>query len=75
MLEVKKWFILWVGALVYTALIGGLLQPQRLSARPMPPQATADPRTACAEDVQRLCANVPMPGGGRIIALPEAAQR
>src|SRR5579862_2460467 len=64
----KGGFILvCVGVLACTALIGGLLQPRDLSASPMPPQATPDPRVACAADVQRLCSNVPS-GGGRIIA-------
>jgi hypothetical protein len=59
-----KLFIVSVIAVVYTALVGDLLRPQLLSASP---QGAADPRTACAEDVQKLCSNVP-PGGGRIIA-------
>ena len=46
---------------VAAVLVGGLLRPQLLSAQ------TADPRTACAADVQKLCPNVPT-GGGRVIA-------
>jgi hypothetical protein len=63
----KDQFILCAGALVCSALISGLLQTPRLSASPVPPQAPADPRVACAADVQKLCPNVPQ-GGGRIIA-------
>src|ERR1019366_2841244 len=59
-----KVFIHCVVAVVYAALVGDLLRPQLLSASP---QLAADPRTACAEDVQKLCANVQQ-GGGRIIA-------
>src|ERR1039457_6526525 len=59
-----KVFILCVIAMVYAALAGELLRPQLLSASP---QLAADPRTACAEDVQKLCSNVQQ-GGGRIIA-------
>src|ERR1035438_5252525 len=59
-----KLFILCVVAVVYTALVGDLLRPQLLAASP---QLAADPRTACAEDVQKLCSNVQQ-GGGRIIA-------
>src|ERR1035437_5376316 len=59
-----KVFIHCVVAVVYAALVGDLLRPQSLSASP---QLAADPRTACAADVQKLCSNVQQ-GGGRIIA-------
>ena len=59
-----KVFILCAVTVVYAALAGELLRPQLLSASP---QLAADPRTACAADVQKLCPNVPA-GGGRIIA-------
>ena len=59
-----KVFIHCVVAVVYAALVGDLLRPQLLSASP---QLAADPRTACAADVQKLCSNVQQ-GGGRIIA-------
>ena len=62
-----KVFIHCVVAVVYAALVGDLLRPQSLSASP---QLVADPRTACAADVQKLCSNVQQ-GGGRIIACPK----
>ena len=62
-----KVFILWVVAVANAAVVGDLLRPQLLSAQTALPQLSADPRTACAADVQKLCANVPQ-GGGRIIA-------
>ncbi len=62
-----KVFILSVVAVAHAALVGDLLQPQLLSAQTASPQLSADPRAACAADVQKLCSNVPQ-GGGRIIA-------
>ena len=69
-----KVFILCVVAVAHAALVGDLLRPQLLSAQTASPQIPADPRAACAADVQRLCPNVP-PGGGTNHRLPEAAQR
>ncbi len=62
-----KVFILSVVAVAYAALVGDLLRPQLLYAQTASPQLSADPRAACAADVQKLCPNVPQ-GGGRIIA-------
>ena len=62
-----KVFILCVVAVAHAAFVGDLLRPQLLSAQTASPQLSADPRTACAADVQKLCPNVPQ-GGGRIIA-------
>jgi hypothetical protein len=67
MARLSKVFMLCVAAVAQAALIGGLLQPQLLSAQAAQQQSAADPRTACAADVQKLCPNVPQ-GGGRIIA-------
>jgi hypothetical protein len=62
-----KVFILCVVAVAHAALVGDLLRPPLLSAQTASPQLSADPRAACAADVQKLCSNVPT-GGGRIIA-------
>jgi hypothetical protein len=62
-----KVFILCVVAVAHVALVGDLLRPQGLSAQTASPQPSADPRGACAADVQKLCSDVPT-GGGRIIA-------
>jgi hypothetical protein len=67
MSKLRNRLMLCVSVVSCAALISALLQPQRLSASPVPPQSQADPRVACAADVQRLCPNVPQ-GGGRIIA-------
>ncbi|MGO8788639.1 MAG: cysteine rich repeat-containing protein [Terriglobia bacterium] len=63
----RKVFMLCMVAVAHAALVGGLLRPEPLSAQAGSPQPSADPRTACAADVQKLCPNVPT-GGGRIIA-------
>jgi hypothetical protein len=56
-------FILFVATTLYAVFGSELLDAQSSSA-----QGTAnDVRAACAQDVQKLCANVPA-GGGRIIA-------
>ena len=60
-------FVLFAIVAAYTAIGGGLLQPQLTFAQTASPQALANMRAACAGDVQRLCADVPS-GGGRIIA-------
>lgn len=51
---------------ILAVLIECLLGPQTSFAQNASPQAS-DPRTACASDVQKLCAGVPS-GGGRILA-------
>jgi hypothetical protein len=51
---------------VVAVLAASLIQPQTSTAQAASPQLS-DARTACAADVQRLCANVPA-GGGRILA-------
>jgi hypothetical protein len=54
----------FVGAAVLAVVSGG----QPLYAQSSPAQGAAnDARAACAQDAQKLCANV-QPGGGRIIA-------
>ncbi len=67
MSKLRNRLMLCVSVVSCAALISALLQPQRLSASRVPPQSQADPRVACAADVQKLCPNVPQ-GGGRIIA-------
>ena len=62
-----KVFIRCAVALAIAAIVDGVLGPQSLFAQAVSPQALADARTACASDVQKLCAGVPS-GGGRIIA-------
>jgi len=47
-------------------VLGGcILQPQLSRAQSAPSQS--DPRTACASDIQKICAGV-SPGGGRVLA-------
>ena len=47
-------------------VLGGcILQPQLSQAQSAPSQS--DPRTACASDIQKICAGV-SPGGGRVLA-------
>jgi hypothetical protein len=67
MFRPTKLFIWCAVAVAQATLVGALLQPQSMSASPASPQAAADPRVACAGDVQNLCANVPQ-GGGRVLA-------
>jgi hypothetical protein len=62
-----KAFIRCAVAVVLAAIVDGVLGPPPLYAQGVSPQALADGRTACASDVQKLCAGV-APGGGRIIA-------
>ena len=47
-------------------LAASLFRPQTSPAQGAPGQSS-DPRTACASDVQKLCAGV-QPGGGRVLA-------
>lgn len=54
-------------ALAIAGIVDGVLGPPSSFAQAVSPQALADARTACASDVQKLCAGVPS-GGGRIIA-------
>jgi len=63
----RKVFIVCGVAAAHAALLGALLRPRSILARPGSPQISADLRAACGADVQALCAGVP-PGGGRIIA-------
>src|SRR5882724_5663429 len=56
-------FFLWAATTLYALLGTELLDAQSSSAQ----GAANDVRAACAQDVQKLCANVPA-GGGRIIA-------
>ena len=51
---------------VIAVLAGSLLRPQTSPAQTTSPQPS-DARTACASDVQKLCAGVPA-GGGRVLA-------
>jgi Cysteine rich repeat len=51
---------------VIAVLAGSLLRPQSSAAQTTSPQPS-DARTACASDVQKLCAGVPA-GGGRVLA-------
>jgi len=51
---------------IVAVLAHDLLRPQSASAQTALPQLS-DVRTACASDVQKLCAGVPS-GGGRILA-------
>ena len=69
-----KVFILCVVAVAHAALVGDLLRPQLLSAQTASPQLSADPRAACAADVQKLCSNVPHRRGTNH-RLPQAAPR
>ncbi len=63
-----KIFVLFaVVVAAHVAIVNVLLLPQWTFAQAASSQAMADARTACAADVQRLCAGVPE-GGGRIIA-------
>src|SRR4030081_1951709 len=51
---------------VIAVLAGSLLRLQSSAAQTTSPQPS-DARTACASDVQKLCAGVPA-GGGRVLA-------
>ena len=51
---------------IVAVLAGYLLRPQTSPAQSASGQSS-DPRTACASDVQKLCAGV-QPGGGRVLA-------
>ena len=51
---------------ILAVLAESVFWPQTSSAQTTSPQAS-DARTACASDVQRLCAGV-QPGGGRVLA-------
>jgi hypothetical protein len=62
-----KVFIRCAVALALAAIVDGVLGPPSLYAQAASPQALSDARTACASDVQKLCAGVPT-GGGRVIA-------
>ncbi|WP_348262481.1 cysteine rich repeat-containing protein [Telmatobacter sp. DSM 110680] len=61
-----KMFIRCAVALALATIVD-VLGPQSLYAQGGSPQALADAQTACASDIQKLCAGVPS-GGGRIIA-------
>ena len=67
MLRSSEVFIRSAVAIALAANIHGGLGLQLLDAQAASQQAVADARTACASDVQKLCAGVPS-GGGRIIA-------
>jgi cysteine rich repeat protein len=54
---------LFVGATLFVAVGGEVLYAQTSSSQ----GAANDVRAACAQEVQKLCANVPS-GGGRILA-------
>lgn len=62
-----KMFVRCATALALAAVMDGVIGPQPMHAQALSQQAVADSRSACASDVQNLCANV-RPGGGRIIA-------
>jgi pyruvate/2-oxoglutarate dehydrogenase complex dihydrolipoamide acyltransferase (E2) component len=51
---------------ILAVLAESLLRPQTSTAQTTSPQASGA-RTACASDVQKLCAGV-QPGGGRVLA-------
>lgn len=53
--------------LFVVAALGAAFGGEVLCAQAQSGQAAADVRAACAQDVQKLCANVPS-GGGRILA-------
>ena len=67
MSRAAKVFIRCAVVLAIAGIVDGVLGPQLSFAQALSPQALADARTACASDVQKLCAGVPS-GGGRIIA-------
>jgi len=56
-------FSLFLATAIYAAFGSALLYAQSPSAQ----GSASDARAACAQDVQKLCANV-QAGGGRIIA-------
>ena len=53
-----KVFMQCAVALALAAIVDGVLGPQSLYAQAVSAQALADARTACASDVQKLCAGV-----------------
>ena len=60
-------FIRCAVAVVLACAVDGARRPRSSYAQPGSPQSLDAARAACAGDVQKLCAGVPM-GGGRIVA-------